>query len=180
MSENGDDWAHLLRAANRGDTAAYAAFLAALAPVLRGIVRARAGGIDAALREDIVQEVLLTVHLKRHTWAEDRPVRPWVYAITRYKIVDTLRLRGRDITMPVEDFADILPAEADADPFAARDTDRMLDQLDDRSRSILRAVAYEQTKLADLGPRFGLSEGAARVALHRALRKLSALRRGDQ
>ena len=180
MSENGDDWAHLLRAANRGDTAAYAAFLAALAPVLRGIVRARAGGIDAALREDIVQEVLLTVHLKRHTWAEDRPVRPWVYAITRYKIVDALRLRGRDITMPVEDFADILPAEADADPFAARDTDRMLDQLDDRSRSILRAVAYEQTKLADLGPRFGLSEGAARVALHRALRKLSALRRGDQ
>ena len=180
MSENGDDWAHLLRAANRGDTAAYAAFLAALAPVLRGIVRARAGGIDAALREDIVQEVLLTVHLKRHTWAEDRPVRPWVYAITRYKIVDALRLRGRDITMPVEDFADILPAEADADPFAARDTDRMLDQLDDRSRNILRAVAYEQTKLADLGPRFGLSEGAARVALHRALSKLSALRRGDQ
>ena len=180
MSENGDDWAHLLRAANRGDTAAYAAFLAALAPVLRGIVRARAGGIDAALREDIVQEVLLTVHLKRHTWAEDRPVRPWVYAITRYKIVDALRLRGRDITMPVEDFADILPAEADADPFAARDTDRMLDQLDDRSRNILRALAYEQTKLADLGPRFGLSEGAARVALHRALRKLSALRRGDQ
>ena len=180
MSENGDDWAHLLRAANRGDTAAYAAFLAALAPVLRGIVRARAGGIDAALREDIVQEVLLTVHLKRHTWAEDRPVRPWVYAITRYKIVDALRLRGRDITMPVEDFADILPAEADADPFAERDTDRMLDQLDDRSRSILRAVAYEQTMLADLGPRFGLSEGAARVALHRALRKLSALRRGDQ
>ena len=180
MSENGDDWAHLLRAANRGDTAAYAAFLAALAPVLRGIVRARAGGIDAALREDIVQEVLLTVHLKRHTWAEDRPVRPWVYAITRYKIVDALRLRGRDITMPVEDFADILPAEADADPFAERDTDRMLDQLDDRSRNILRAVAYEGTKLADLGPRFGLSEGAARVAVHRALRKLSALRRGDQ
>ena len=180
MSENGDDWAHLLRAANRGDTAAYAAFLAALAPVLRGIVRARAGRIDAALREDIVQEVLLTVHLKRHTWAEDRPVRPWVYAITRYKIVDALRLRGRDITMPVEDFADILPAEADADPFAARDTDRMLDQLDERSRNILRAVAYEQTKLADLGPRFGLSEGAARVAVHRALGKLSALRRGDQ
>jgi len=180
MSETGNDWAYLLRAANRGDTAAYAAFLAALAPVLRGIVRARAGGIDAALREDIVQEVLLTVHLKRHTWAEDRPVRPWVYSIARYKIVDALRRRGRDITIPVEDFADVLPAEAEPDPFAIRDTDRMLDKLDDRSRSILRAVAYEGTKLADLGSRFGLSEGAARVALHRALRKLSALRRGGQ
>jgi len=180
MTENGDDWAYLLRAANRGDTAAYAAFLAALAPVLRGIVRARAGGIDAALREDIVQEVLLTVHLKRHTWAEDRPVRPWVYSIARYKIVDALRRRGRDITIPVEDFADVLPAEAEPDPFAIRDTDRMLDKLDDRSRSILRAVAYGGTKLADLGSRFGLSEGAARVALHRALRKLSALRRGGQ
>ena len=180
MTENGDDWSNLLRAANKGDTAAYASFLAALAPVLRGIVRARAGGIDAALREDIVQEVLLTVHLKRHTWADDRPVRPWVYAITRYKIVDALRQNGRGIALPVEDFADIIPAEAEADPFEARDTDRLLDQLDDRSRSILRAVVYEETKLADLGPRFGLSEGAARVALHRALGKLHALRRGGQ
>ena len=56
----------------------------------------------------------------------------------------------------------------------------MLDQLDNRSRNILRAVAYEGTKLADLGPRFGLSEGAARVALHRALGKLNALRRGGR
>jgi len=179
MTECNDDWVFLLRAANGGDTAAYAAFLRALAPVLRGIVRARAGGIDAALREDIVQEVLLTIHLKRHTWAEDRPVRPWVYAIARYKIIDALRLRGRDISVPVEDYAEIIPAEAEADPFAARDTDRMLDLLDGRSRDILRAVAYDGTKLADLGPRFGLSEGAARVALHRALGKLAALRRGS-
>ena len=180
MTENMDDWAHLLRAANGGDTSAYAAFLTALAPIVRGIVRARAGGIENGLREDIVQEVLLTVHLKRHTWQEDRPVRPWVYAIARYKIIDALRLRGRAITLPVEDFADILPADAEADPFATRDTDRMLDLLDERSRNILRAVAYEDTKLADLGPRFGLSQGAARVALHRALSKLSALRRGDK
>ena len=180
MAESRDDWADLLRAANRGDTAAYARFLASLAPVLRGIVRARAGGIDAGLREDVVQEVLLTIHLKRHTWAEDRPVRPWVYAITRYKIIDALRRTGRDATLPVEDFVDILPAEADADPFAQRDTDRMLDQLDDRSRNILRAVAYEGKKLADLGSHFGLSEGAARVALHRALSKLAALRQKDQ
>jgi RNA polymerase sigma-70 factor (ECF subfamily) len=180
MTESRDDWADLLRAANRGDTAAYTRFLVALAPVLRGIVRARAGGIDAGLQEDIVQEVLLTIHLKRHTWAEDRPVRPWVYAITRYKIIDALRRTGRVATLPVEDFLDILPAAADADPFVRRDTDRMLDQLDDRSRNILRAVAYEGTKLADLGSHFGLSEGAARVALHRALGKLSALRRKDQ
>ena len=180
MTESEDDWADLLRAANRGDTTAYAAFLAAVAPVLRGIVCAKAGWIDAALREDVVQEVLLTLHLKRHTWIEDRPLRPWIYAITRYKIVDALRRSGRDVTLPVEDFIDILPAEAEPDPFAARDTERMLDKLDDRSRGILRAVAYEGTKLAELGSRFGLSEGTARVALHRALRKLSALRREEQ
>jgi len=180
MSENRDYWGDLLRAANRGDAAAYARFLAALAPVLRGIVRARAGGIDSGLREDVVQEVLLTIHLKRHTWAEDRPVRPWVYAIARFKIIDALRRNGRDTTLPVDDFADILPAEADADPFQQRDTDRMLDQLDDRSRNILCAVAYEGVKLADLGRRFGLSQGTARVALHRALGKLAALRRKDQ
>jgi len=56
----------------------------------------------------------------------------------------------------------------------------MLDQLDDRSRNILRAVAYEGIKLADLGSRFGLSQGTARVALHRALGKLATLRQKGQ
>ena len=66
----------LLRAANRGDARAYAAFLGAVTPIVRGIARSRAAGLGADAVEDIVQETLLAIHQKRQTWREDRPVRP--------------------------------------------------------------------------------------------------------
>jgi DNA-directed RNA polymerase specialized sigma24 family protein len=65
--ESEERWAKLLRAAKGGDQKAYRAFLADIAPVLRGLVRARGRGLGAADCEDIVQEVLLAIHLKRQT-----------------------------------------------------------------------------------------------------------------
>jgi RNA polymerase sigma factor (sigma-70 family) len=178
--EKSDEWAGLLSAANRGDKIAYAAFLRAAAPVVRGIVRSRAGGLDPQSREDIVQDVMLAIHLKRNTWSEDRPLRPWLYAITRHKIIDALRRHGRDASLPMDDMAENIPAEAEPDPFAASDVARTIARLDDRSKGILRAIAFEGVSLADIGSRFGIAEGAARVALHRALHKLAVLRAGDQ
>ncbi len=58
-----------------------------------------------------MQETLLAIHQKRHTWREDMPVRPWLYAIVRYKVVDAFRARGRRVQVPIEDFAEVLPAE---------------------------------------------------------------------
>ena len=86
MPDAETEWAALLRAANGGDTRAYAAFLTAVAPVLRGLVRARGRAIPADQHEDIVQEVLLAIHRKRRTWDETRPVRPWLFAIARHKV----------------------------------------------------------------------------------------------
>ena len=180
MTGKPDDWDGLMRAANGGDARAYAAFLRAVAPVIRGIVRARAGGLDPHSREDLVQEVMLAIHLKRQTWSPDRPLRPWLYAITRYKIIDTLRRKGKEASLPLDDAAEDTAAEAAQDPFEARDTGRLIDRLDDRSGGILRAVAFEGASLGDIGPRFAITEGAARVALHRALRKLASLRAGDR
>jgi RNA polymerase sigma factor (sigma-70 family) len=179
MAEKADDWDSLLRAANGGDGAAYAAFLRAAAPVLRGIVRSRAPGLDAHSREDLVQEVLLAIHLKRQTWTPDRPVRPWVYAIARYKIIDTHRRRARD-GVQTDDGLDNVPSEPVEDPFEARDVGRLIDRLDARSGGILRAIAFEGASLQDICTRLAITEGAARVALHRALRKLASLRAGDR
>jgi DNA-directed RNA polymerase specialized sigma24 family protein len=85
---NAEDWSLLLKAANAGDRAAYARFLRAVTPTVRGIVRARGASLGEAGCEDVVQEVLLAIHLKRATWQQDAPVRPWLYAIARHKVVD--------------------------------------------------------------------------------------------
>jgi len=166
----------LLRAANRGDARAYAAFLGAVTPIVRGIARSRAAGLGADAVEDIVQETLLAIHRKRQTWREDMPVRPWLYAIVRYKVVDALRARGRRVELPVEDFADVLPAEEGPDPTERGDAERVIAALDLRAQRIVRAIGFDGCTIAEVGAELGMTEGAVRVALHRALRKLADLR----
>lgn len=176
MAKDIDDWGQLLARANAGDSAAYTRLLNAVTPVVRGIVRSRGGALGEAQCEDIVQEVLLAVHLKRHTWIPGSPVRPWIYAIARYKIVDAFRARGQRVFLPVEDFAETLPAGATTDPTLAWDLEKMLAMLDGRSAEIIRRIGLQGDSVAETGAALVMSEGAVRVALHRALKRLSALR----
>jgi RNA polymerase sigma-70 factor (ECF subfamily) len=176
MTDKTDGWAQLLAAANAGDDRAYARFLAAVTQTLRGIVRARGAGLGEATCEDVLQEVLLAIHLKRHTWAPDAPVRPWLYAIARYKVVDAFRARGRRIDLPIEDFAEVLQAAPGPDPTEAADMDKMIGMLDGRSATIVRKIGLEGASVADTGRALDMSDGAVRVALHRALKTLAVLR----
>lgn len=168
-----DAWETLLARANDGDGAAFARFLTAVTPTLRSVIRRRGLALPPDQHEDILQEVLLAIHLKRQTWRRGDPVRPWLYAIARYKVVDAFRRRGAAVNLPIEDFADLLPEENAAVPLATRDADVMLAQIDSRSARLVRAVALEGKTAEEAGETFGLNAGAARVALHRAMRRLT-------
>lgn len=176
MTGQTDDWEQLLAVANAGDAQAYVRFLQAVAPMLRGLVRARGASLGEAGCEDVVQEVMLAIHLKRHTWDQAAPVRPWLYAIARYKVVDAFRSRGRRIDLPIEDFVDVLPAVPDRDPTEAADMAKMIGMLDGRSGTIVRKIGLEGASMAETGAALSMSEGAVRVALHRALKTLAVLR----
>lgn len=165
-----------MKAANRGDQASYARLLRGVTPVVRGIVRARGGAMGPEACEDIVQEVLLTIHLKRQTWREDAPFRPWLYAVTRHKVIDAFRSRGKRIDLPVDDYAEVLAAPEGPDPFESRDMERVIDQLEPRAAEIVRAIGIDGVSAADIGTRLGMTEGAVRVALHRALKAVAQLR----
>lgn len=165
-----------MRAANWGDGRAYARLLTEVTPVVRGIARARGAALGADGCEDVVQDVLLTLHLKRQSWREDAPLRPWLYAITRNKVIDAFRARGQRVTLPVEDLAEVLAAPEGPDPLEARDMERVIGRLDPRSAEILRAIGIAGDSTAEVGARLGLSEGAVRVALHRAFKALKRLR----
>lgn len=170
------DWAACLRAANRGDDRAYSRFLCELAPVIRGIVRARSRTLSDAAAEDIVQEVLLAVHAKRHTWRESDPVQPWLFAIARYKVADAYRRLGKRVVVPIEEFAEFLPAPEQADSTERSDMLRMIARLDERSAGIVRSIGLEGASVRETGARFGMTETAVRVSLHRSMKRLASLR----
>jgi RNA polymerase sigma-70 factor (ECF subfamily) len=183
MARAGDreaEWADLMRRANGGDAAAYRRLLEALAPVLRAATRrgfARAGKSEADA-EDVVQETLLAIHLKRHTWDSTAPLGPWVRAIARNKLIDALRRRGSRIEVPVEDYIDHLPAEPEVSSGIVGDVERRLHELPERQRDVVRAIAVEGVSIADTAARLAVSQGAVRVALHRGLTALALRLKG--
>ena len=172
------DWSCLMRAAKAGDQAAYRRLLGSVAPALRRFARARVArvGLAAADVEDVVQETLIAIHLKRGTWRDGEPLEPWIFAIAGHKLIDAARRSGRHKAIDIAEIGEIVPAAPDPDPTEASDRDRILARLDRRSAAIVRAIGLEGASVAEAATRFGISEGAIRVALHRGLRKLSAMR----
>ena len=68
--QRGPDWDVLMHAAVSGDAKSYKALLETLPGFLRVITRRGYArfGVEPNDVEDVVQEVLLAIHLKRHTW----------------------------------------------------------------------------------------------------------------
>ena len=175
-------WATAMRAALAGDEGAYRWLLAEIGRAVRpgiraAFSRARLGDGDI---EDVVQETLLAIHLKRQTWDPNQRVSPWVSAIARHKAIDAMRRRGVRRAEPIEDFEAFLAAPEAADPHARSDVERLMETLNPRARDIVRSISLEEQSISATATRLGMSEVAVRVALHRALKALGAAWKATQ
>jgi RNA polymerase sigma-70 factor (ECF subfamily) len=157
-----------------GDSSAYHRLLVLLTSALRNAVRGRArfAGMDA---EDIVQEVLLALHLKRSTWVRGTPVAPWVAAIARNKLVDGLRRRGQRTEVSIDSVVETLQVEGADEGMQAHDLEWLLAGLNERQRNVVRAVSLEGYSAQEAATRLQMTEGAVRVTLHRSLKVLAAI-----
>jgi RNA polymerase sigma-70 factor, ECF subfamily len=167
------EWSGLMRAAIAGNDVAYAALLRDLSRTLRRMVgRGLAGAwIGRDQVEDVVQDVLLAIHVKRHTWDASLPLMPWVLAIARHKIIDAQRRRGRHQEVPFELLE--LEGESQQASIDAFDVACVLNRLSKRNREIVRSVSIEGLTARAVAARLGMTEVAVRVALHRSLKALS-------
>jgi RNA polymerase sigma-70 factor (ECF subfamily) len=170
-----------MRAARKGDAVAYRRLLVGAASWLRAVT---GRGLAAAGRpredcEDIVQETLLAMHLKRDTWDGTRPIEPWLRAIARHKLTDHLRRRGYRDHLDIDEWSDSAELSVEAEAATGMDTRRLLASLPERQRTIVSEISIEGRSAADVAASLGMSEGAVRVALHRALKSLATLYRRD-
>jgi RNA polymerase sigma-70 factor (ECF subfamily) len=151
----------------RRDERAYTEFLRRAACLVRGYARRKVeqGGIDP---EDIVQETLLAIHMKRHTWRDDAPVTPWLYAIARYKVIDACRRRGRRAEIEIGEITETF-AEPERETVSDREIGRALETLAPGQRSVVAAVSVDGLSIRETAKSLGMTETAVRVALHRGL-----------
>ena len=172
--------AALMRAAQGGDADAYAALMQELAGRVRRIVRHRRAFLEPADVEDLVQDVLLSVHAVRATYEGTRPFIPWLLAITRNRLVDAARRYARRGAreVVVEDldvtfFSDITNTTTTTygDPDALKEA---IADLPARQRSAIELLKLREMSLKEAAAASGTSVGALKVATHRAM---DALRR---
>jgi RNA polymerase sigma-70 factor (ECF subfamily) len=171
-------WPHLMARAQDGDQGAYCRLLKAIVPVVRAMVRRKIHQDDALL-EDVVQDVLLTVHRVRHTYDPVRPFLPWLSAIVSARAIDALRARGRRQGWEVSDeeamcaHADPVHAELPGRLSARQQVDELLRPLPDRQRRLVELVHLSEMSLVEAAAASSMTLSAVKSALFRAF---SALR----
>ena len=124
-----------------------------------------------------MQETLLALHLKRHTWQQSEPLTPWVLAIARNKLIDHLRRGGRAIKVPIDDVIDTLEAEVDEPQIDNQEVSVMLQALPERQRHIVQAITLNGEAIKDVAAQLKMKEVAVRVALHRSLKAMAQVYR---
>ncbi len=172
-------WARLMRAAQAGDTRCYEQLLRAVTPFIRNLTRRYCR--DADLAEDVVQDVLLTVHRIRHTWDPQRPFSPWLAAIAARRGIDRIRRVSRIARHEVSDegavetFAAPAANNESGAVRAAEAIEPLLAALPERQRQALEAVKLRGLSVAQAALESGQSVGALKVNVHRAVRALRKL-----
>jgi RNA polymerase sigma factor (sigma-70 family) len=166
-----------MAAAQGGDGEAYRRLLRACLPVVAGMARAQ--GVRPEAVDDVVQDVLLTIHRARATYDPARPFLPWLRAITQRRAIDGMRRAGRRPQEVHDPIAYETRADGGAAPdqgLDARDRARLLAQavagLPEGQRQAVEHLALGERSLDETAHLTGRSKGALKVNLHRALKAL--------
>jgi RNA polymerase sigma-70 factor (ECF subfamily) len=171
-------WRVWMVAAQAGDAASYEKLLHELLPQLRRFVGRRV--FDAAVLEDVVQNVFLSLHRARHTYRPERPFAPWLYAIARNAVTDQIRAggrrRSRELSLEEEGVAEpaVAPAPVEDDALSP-ELGRALASLPPRQREAVTLIHLEGLTVAEAADRAGVSKSALKVRAHRGYRALRAL-----
>lgn len=168
----------LMMAGLEGDAAAYKALLGRLSGHLRAYFKRHLGRINRgpAEAEDIVQEVLLAVHTRRHTYDPTQLFTPWLYAIARYKFVDHLRrTNARFQDVGIEDAEEVVARDDLAAVESAFDIGKLMGGLSPKMREAVQYVKLDGLSVSEAAARSGMSESAVKVSVHRGLKALARL-----
>ena len=169
--------ASLMAVSQAGDARAYQQLLRAILPIAAA---ARRQGVPPDRIDDVVQDVLLTIHRARATYDPSRPFLPWLRAIAHRRAIDALRTHLRTAAREIFDedaYLNHPGATQDADDALARaDAAHRLRQavttLPPGQRQAVELLGLNEHSLEEAAGTTGRTKGALKVNLHRALAAL--------
>lgn len=167
-----------MAAAQAGDRRAYEALLRDCVPFVKAIARRQGVPLDRC--DDVLQDVLLTIHRARHTYDPRRSFTAWLRVITERRAVDLLRRvhrhDRRELHVPLafeaypDEGAD--PARGVTNADASGRVKDALAALPPGQREAVEVLVLKEQSLAEAATETRRSKVALKVNLHRALKAL--------
>ena len=168
-----------MAAAQGGDRAAYELVLRECVPLVKRIARQQ--GASADFLDDVVQDVLVTLHGARASFDPSRSFSAWLTAITQRRTIDILRKRGRrgarEVYAPLA--LETHPSTDNPEQTAMRRAEAaqlhaFVEGLPETQRQAVRSLALEENSVEDASKATGRTKTALKVNLHRAIKTLRA------
>lgn len=173
MTGEVDNLEALMRQSLAGDQRAYAALLLKISRLLRPFLAKRLSFTDEV--DDLLQEILISVHKARHTYDGNRPCKPWVYAIAKFRLQDHLRAHYSDQLRHADDLSeweDFLHQDVTESAISYESISGELQNLPEKQATILRLMHQEGYTAREVAAKIGMKESAVKVAAHRAYKVL--------
>ena len=158
-------------AAQSGDQQSYKKFLQGVSTLLRRIIARKLAHSEV---EDVLQEVLISIHKALPSYDGKRPIMPWLMAITKFRINDYLRkiyANNRFQMLDIDDLAEELE-DVTISYQSNESIDSLLENVSERDKQILSLMHVEGYTAKETGQHLGMQESAVKVAAHRALKKI--------
>ncbi|MDR6848821.1 MAG: sigma-70 family RNA polymerase sigma factor [Sphingomonas sp.] len=170
MSETADQWGQLMAAAQEGHAAAYRRLLDEIRHWLKGFYARR---LPPAMVDDAVQDTLIAIHEKRHTYDPERPFKPWLMAVARYKWIDRLRSMSRSRTEELPE--EIAVEDHERNVTSSVILARLMTELKPAQAEAIRLVKIEGFSVEEASERTGQSGSLIKVNIHRGLARLAMI-----
>lgn len=167
-----------MAAAQAGDRAAYEALLRDCVPLIKAIAGRQ--GVPRDRRDDVVQDVLLTIHRARHTYDPARSFTAWLRVIAERRAIDVLRqvrrndLRELHAPLAFEAYPDegADPTRGVAQTEASGRVNEALAALPPSQREAVETLVLQEQSLTEAAVTTRRTKVALKVNLHRALKTL--------
>jgi RNA polymerase sigma factor (sigma-70 family) len=169
--------AALLKEAQLGNRDAYATFLTETAGLLRDYLGRRID--DPETVEDVLQDILITVHRIRHTYLPSRPVGPWLYAISDHRLSDAnrrlRRIEKNEVAMTERTSVVIDPTSSQPSNERGELIRSALAGLPKRQRSVIEMLKVQNMSVREIAALTGMSESWVKVTAYRGYETLRKL-----
>lgn len=157
----------------------YNALLNEVSTFLKPYLRSRLNTAEAV--NDLLQDVLLSIHRSRHTYDSAHPFKPWLFKIVQSRLIDHYRRTGNkeDLSLVGDAWVESISAEAQISSIEVEEFRRAMESLSNDQRQILCALKLDGKSVREISAEMSMSESAVKVAAHRAYARLYELMEVD-